>query len=289
MLGAQNKFFGKLMLTEACWPFSAYISLAEATGKQKYREAAVRIADTYVRLQLPGGSWPLMVSSDTGCPILANICIPMTMIRMFETLLETSERDTYRLARDKAVAWLMDNPVQDFHWESQFEDIMPGAEKYKSMTGCHATQVALYLLEHNDDHPGCGDTARDIIRYAEDQFVIWDKPMPRPGERVHTVSWTLPCVLEQYGYYVPIDGSAACLIRLYLKAFEKTRQDLFLAKALALGAAVTVAQDPETGRIPTIWEESTAQDYLKPWINCITSTTLTMIQLDAVWQQYEKD
>ncbi len=290
-IGGKNKFFGKLMLSEALLPFNSYISLAKATGRGKYREAAKRIADTYVRLQLPNGSWPLMVNSDSGSPVMDNICLPIRMINMFDVLLNEDGREAYRLARDKAVAWIMEHPVRDFHWESQFEDIMPGSEKYKSMTGFYAAQIALYLLDHGDVHPGRGDIALEIIRYAEDQFVVWDKPMPRPGRHAlaaSTASWPVPCVLEQYEWDYPIDSSAVNMIRLYIKAYAKTRQDIFLAKALALGSALTAAQDPETGCLSTLLGKMVGDKNIRQrmlWLNCLAFTALGMMELDAFCRQ----
>ncbi len=284
-LGPRNKFYGKLMLTEACLPFGAYLRLAAATGQRRFREAAVRIADAYARLQLPAGTWPLMVGSDTGEPLMANLCMPLTMIRMFDTLLAEGEREPYRRARDRALAWLLDHPVRDFHWESQFEDIMPESESYKSMTGLYAAQTAQYLMDHADEVPGRDADVRDLMRYAEDQFVVWSKPMPRPGKEawpILTASWPLPSVLEQYHWYYPIDGSAITMMRMYLAAHARTGQDLFLAKTLALGAAVTASQDPDTGRLSGMWGDVVGYaSKLIPWLNCTTYTAQAMLDLEA--------
>jgi maltose/maltodextrin transport system substrate-binding protein len=241
------------------------------------------MAETYAGLQLPCGSWALMVNSETGQPMGDNIAIPIRMIRMYETLVNQDGQERYRPMMDKAVDWLMNNPVRDFHWESQFEDIMPDEGKYKSMSGSLAMETALYLLDHVKEQPEYRETALDIIRYGEDQFVVWSRPMPRPGEAVDTTVWTLPCVLEQYLYYMPIDASAALMIRVYDRAYSVTGTDLYLAKALALGAAATAAQDPATGRMPTLWQESAASDYLQPWLNCTMATIHALLELT----QYE--
>ena len=61
-------------------------------------------------------------------------------------------------------------------------------------------------------HPGDADRlaqCRRILRFCEKRFVCWERPANHPN-------WDVPSVLEQYACFVPIDASAAKMIRAFL-------------------------------------------------------------------------
>ena len=146
----------------------------------------------------------------------------------------------------------------------------------------NACDYALYLLDRFPDRPEAVEQARTLLRFAEDQFVGWEQPMPDKSTR--TDQWITPCVLEQYAYYVPIDASAAKLISLCQAMYERTGNVLDLAKACELANAMTRAQDPETGRYLTYWERN--ERGLDPgWINCATASAKAMMSLGRLLEQ----
>ena len=63
----------------------------------------------------------------------------------------------------------------------------------------------------------------------------------------------MPCGLEQYKCYVPIDTAAAKIARFFLLMHKLENKPLDLAKARALGDSLTRLQE-DNGRIPT-WAE----------------------------------
>ena len=75
------------------------------------------------------------------------------------------------------------------------------------------------------------------------------------------------------GYY-PIDGSEVCMINAYRKAYKATGEPLYLSKATALANAMTMAQDPKTGRFPTYWAKNVG-DW---WINAATASSEAMFE-----------
>ena len=125
------------------------------------------------------------------------------------------------------------------------------------------------MFEHVEDNPEYIADAEELLRFAEDQFVIWEHPS------VGDAKWVTPCVLEQYKYYVPIDASATKMIANYQAAYEATGKELYLAKAQTLADTLTVLQDPDTGRYPTYWDP----DEPAIWINCVTSDARVMLEL----------
>ena len=116
--------------------------------------------------------------------------------------------------------------------------------------------------------------ARELLRFAEDQFVGWEMPFAK--ERISIVDYSpnfadsewrvVPAVVEQYNYRDAIDASAAKLIFTYLALYRATGNPLDLAKARALGDSMVRVQEPD-GRIPTTWRRKSARDC--DWINCM--------------------
>ena len=251
-----------------------YLDLYDRTQNKIYFEAAKHIADTYLKLQLPEGTWRLKLRSD-GTAVNENYTMPMDMITLYEHLYKKYGITTYQASQERAFKWILENPVKTWNWEGQFEDVEP-SQGYKNLSKHLACSFAIHLFEHMDQYPKYLDLAQEIVRFAEDQFVVWERPMPQ--EKWPTEQWITPCVLEQYHYYVPIDASAAKLIAVFQKAYEATGDILYLAKACELANTMTVAQDKETGRYPTYWEYNERLQKAG-WINCATRDAQAMLDL----------
>lgn len=111
--------------------------------------------------------------------------------------------------------------------------------------------IARLILERYPDDPKWVAEAEDLIRFCEDQFVVWEQPWPG---HMKVKIWHQPCVLEQYECYMPIDSSACSMIQAYGKAYEVTGKPIYKAKACDLANQMTVEQDARTGLIPTYWQ-----------------------------------
>ena len=118
-------------------------------------------------------------------------------------------------------------------------------------------------------------------QYARDTLAAWllpgiDKHCLNPlirdiGTRG---TWALPCALEQYHCYRPVDGSSAKLIHCYTAMFETYGNPLDLLKAKALADTLTRVQEPD-GRIMTFLRPGTEEaDGL--WPNCIIYSALAL-------------
>lgn len=134
-------------------------------------------------------------------------------------------------------------------------------------------------------------TKPGVIRFAEDQFVEWTRPFDTPvGKRMVIWGplcagwWTnsapghrlYPAVEEQYRCYVPVDASAAKLIRTYLALYRAEGRPLDLAKARALGDMMTRVQRAD-GSIPTWWNpDSPRKD---DWLNCMIASARALEEL----------
>ncbi len=252
-----------------------YLELYNKTQNPKYYQAAVRIADTYSTLQLPEGTWYLKLWKD-GTLVKENRCIPVVIIEFLERLRTEFGILDYREVEQKALKWILENPVRTFDWSGQFEDINPG-KPYENLTKHDACSFAIYLFNHKDIIPNSLELAEELLRFSEDQFVVWEKPMPHQNTRAQF--WILPCALEQYNYYVPIDASVSKLMNTYLEAFKATEKELYLAKAIEFANAMTVAQVAETGRYPTYWEWNEEKLRNEGWLNCAVSDVKAMMNI----------
>jgi maltose/maltodextrin transport system substrate-binding protein len=266
---------GQIMMIYPAEAAAAYLRLHDARPENRFLEAAERIADTYVMHQLPSGSWPLKTMTATGERASDNECMPTGIISLFEKLITGHGRSRFAQSRDAAFQWMCDNPLRDFHWEGQFED-SPLSKDYSNLAKGHATAVACYLLDHTGDDAGYADLAEEILRFAEDQFVVWERPAP--DHTCDPPSWITPCSLEQYKCYIPIGASTAIMISAWVKAHSVTGKDIYIEKARAMADTVTVVQDTETGRYPTYWyTEALGKE---GWINCATYVASTMLEFD---------
>ena len=252
-----------------------YLDLFDVTGDSTYYHAAVHIADTYLKLQLPSGTWMLKLWK-SGEPVSDNVCIPLPIVKLFDRLMVQYRSDKYQQTRDKAFNWIMDNPIRTYSWAGQFEDNITHAPPYKNMTEHQACEFAMYLLDRVGENPGYKDIAEELVRFSEDQFLVWEKPMPQEGIKVD--EWITPCGLEQYGYYVPIDASASKFIETFLKAWQVTGKKLYLVKATELANTMTVAQISETGRYPTYWENNDKK-LQEGWLNCTLFDVRAMLKI----------
>ncbi|RLD34275.1 MAG: hypothetical protein DRI73_04185 [Bacteroidetes bacterium] len=284
---------------------NAYLDLYDVTGVNEYLEASVKIANTYTKTQLLAGSWPLMVWIESGEAVEANLCVPTDIINFLDRLVLDYGKIQFRECSKKAFNWIMENPMKTFHWEGQFED-MGYSKDYSNMERGKPLAFAVLLLSRSEQEPGYIEMAEELIRFAEDQFIIWEQPLPRelfrtswrpiPRKAYYTSKWFTPCALEQYDFYTPIDASSASAIFAYKKAYEVTGKGLYLAKAIALADNLTVAQNIAGGIYPTYLMDLEGKERFSDptpgnndinyvwtgWLNCATISASALMELNEL-------
>jgi maltose/maltodextrin transport system substrate-binding protein len=264
-----------------------YVEIHRATRDPKYLQAAVRIAETYARHQAPDGSWPLFVRGHEGTLVTENVMIPTMVVEFLDRLGEATGSDRFAAMRDRAVAWVEANPVRSWNWQGQFEDVKP-QPPYQNLTKHDACDFAIHLLRAKAHSAAQRALGLDLLRFAEDQFVMWAQPpTATPGKQspdgvagAKSNRWMLPCVLEQYRCYAPVCASSAKLVRTYLAAYGATRDELFLVKARAIAATLTRTQanTKAPGRYLTWLMQPTGF----MWFNCELMAVQAMQELAAV-------
>ena len=241
----------------------------------------MRVADLYLRLQGEDGTWPLNAWLEDGRPVERNRLVPVHMLGFLERLYGLTGDGRYRAAADRAFAYVEKGPLATWNWEGQFEDVVP-TEPYRNLTKHDACDTAMYLVGRFPSDPRRLAQARELVRFAEDQFVCWERPMhgvkdPRCTANVWCCeSWRCPAVLEQYNCYVPIDSSAAKMVRTFLAMFRATGNPLDLARARALGDAI-VRETHDDGYLPTFWMDSR-----EDWPNCMLASAAALVELSRV-------
>lgn len=263
-----------------------YLDVYAATNEAKYLAAAAALAETYARHQRDDGSWLLFVDPRNGQAAADNVMIPTRVIEFLDEYARAARSRQFDAMRDRAVAWMTRNPVRTWNWQGQFEDVRP-LPPYLNLTKHEACDFALHLLRGESVRPDDRALALDLLRFSEDQFVVWADPPSRSpaaqnadgkaGARVK--SWLLPCVLEQYRCYAPVSASSAKLIRTYLAAYRVTGDALHLEKAKALAGTLTPTQaNPKApGRYQTWLMRSPGA----MWFNCELSAIRAMQELAA--------
>ena len=285
-----KKYANQNMMIYPAFVGNVYMLLYRETKNRKYREAARRIAETYCRLQQPNGSWHLKIHQKTGAPVMGtnaegeinakpNYCMPGEIADFLSAMADEFNEEKYRTAAKRAMDYVCKTVLPTFNWEGQFEDVTPRSA-YVDNTFHTAASFAQYLLRQKKCSKKDMDTARTLLRYAEDQFVVWEKPMPfYPASKSHSSLWRTPGALEQYLCYMPIDSSAAVMLNFYVAMHKKSKSPLDLAKAKALADAVTRAQDQKTGRYMTYWENN-EYGKMPGWINCAMTTAYAMMNFN---------
>lgn len=233
---------------------NAYLDLYDVTKDEKYIEAAKRIAETYSKTQLQDGSWYLFVDRDSGKPTAANIAIPTSTINFFDRIRGYGVKGLKRPTK-KALKWIMDNPMKTFDWHGQFEDIYE-RPPYHNLSREQACDMAIYLLRNSKTNSRNIKLAEELIRFSEDQFVIWEKPRPdlkigNEGQGALSKNWITPSVQEQYVYWMPVGRSAGIMLNTYWEAYKVTKNEMYLAKAKSIANSFTMVQKEHNGDYPT--------------------------------------
>ena len=316
-----DAYCAQTMMLEPVKVVMASLRLSQALRREnpalakKYLDYAENGAATLAKHQLPDGSWYLRLALKTGRPpelvksgetselrfqegvdLRQNRVFPLSFATMFDALAEETGKDAYRQAAKRALDYVLreGGPMATYNWEGQFED-GPPTPPYMNLSKHPACDCAIYLLQKFPDDPKRVAEARELARFAEDQFVLWELPVrrdgaimspatcPRIGENKPFAwnlstcrSWHVPGALEQYDCYNPIDASNAKLVRTFLALYRVTKNPLDLEKARAMADSI-VNMTPENGDLPTHWRGKWSEQ--ENWTNCMLHAADALVEL----------
>ncbi len=260
-----------------------YLMLEKVTGEKKYLDAAYRIAEHYKKNVLPNGSWYLLVTADTNEHESYNCCTTFDILNFMSALYHRTNEACWHELEKGYFAYLSKNCLENYNWEGQFEDISLSGG-YVNLTHFPADNLISYIVNNLADDPEMIKEAEQLMRFVEDQFVVWGDFAPWSSYYEEGKScWFSPAGMEQYYWYLPIDASTAKILSTFLDLYSVTHDELLLEKARALGDSITRMQNPESGVIPTHWiKEDCATNLENFWINCHIYSATALLQLAKV-------
>ncbi len=257
----------------------AWLDLYDFTRDQKYLEAAQDVARTYLKTQLPNGTWIAYVNHETGQPTADKPAIPTAIINYFERLKNDYGMTGLEGAMQRAFDWIMANPVKTFEWLAQYEDVgLTKCAPYERVSREQACDLAIYLFKRHAQNPRYVALAEELIRFSEDQFITWEQMedlvvvssktirpsvegMAKPGW--YSKNWMLPVVHEQYGFWMPSARNTGLMIETYWQAYVVTKKEVYKAKALSIANNFTHVQREHDGDYPTMFTKHP----MNFWIN----------------------
>lgn len=265
-----------------------YIQLGIATNNDKYINEAIKIGDYYKNTIEKNGSWYLVRSTVTGEPVAENYISPMeSVVPFLMELYEVTNDSDYKTVSDRAIEYALETEMKTYNWEGQFEDITVSSN-YTNLTQFGPTPIIEHYTKYHTDNPECMKTAKELMRFVEDQFVVWNRPNPwsvdwyaswdeTVDETKEIPKWTTPCALEQYSWHLPIDASAANCILGFLNLYKAGCGEIYLAKAKVLADQITRVQHID-GKIPTHWMNTKGADD-NFWYNCMFYSCSALVEL----------
>ncbi len=248
----------------------AYIALADNTGEKKYFDEALKIGKYYRENVLPNGSWYLVVSIGEGKPVQQNYCSPLNDVSSFLlSLYDHTGDEVWKTLADNGIKYSIEKQLATYNWENQFEDTDVSAN-YSGLTHWGANALARYYAEQYPDSPEHIAIAEELVRFTEDQFIMWKTHAPWTPNGYNSAEYTAPAALEQYFWHVPICASASDFMYTFMTMYRVTKKELYVAKARALADSITRVQS-ESGFIPTHWMDDSFRKNPENnfWINCL--------------------
>lgn len=196
------------------------------------------------------------------------------ILPFLEALAERTGDGEWRKLAEGAVAYTEKKMLPTYNWEGQFED-SSCSENYSNLSHYAATPLIRYWCGFCRDDEEKMAQADELMRFVEDQFVVWKRPAPWNRNHFDTSTWLTPFGAEQYKWHMPIDASTADICRTFLAMYRAGRGELHLEKAKALADAITRSQR-ENGMIPTYWMDEEYLNGKNLWINCMFSSALAL-------------
>ncbi len=263
---------------------SAYLELEEATGEKRFLDAAIAIGEYLLSHVEKNGTWFLIRDIRTDEVLAPDYCEPLEKaVPFLMELYKRTKEKTWKELADRAIAYVENTTLENYSWGAQFEDSVCSVN-YSNITHYAATALIRYYCEYFADDENKMAVADDLMRFVEDQFVVWKKPSPFNRLNLDTSIWPTPCVLEQYSWYLPIDASLADVSKTFLAMYKAGRGELHREKAKALVDTLTRIQN-EKGLIPTTWTTEQEMDESNIWINCMISSMRTLSEFSEFFEE----
>ena len=263
----------RITLVRLGWTGCAMLRLAEATGDARYATYGERLGQMLLDTQQADGSWPYRVRLSDGAvlePYTAAVSIALLLLERLDAGVPNGP---YAAAIDRGLEWVIANPVRTGLWQQMYEDV-PTLEPYENLEQWAALETAMLLIRRR--HPNALSLARTLVRYVEDQFVLFG------DEAVLSTPYLpfTPCVLEQYRCYWPMDFHTANYARAVLALHEATGEPEWAWKAIAAANTIVHCRQPD-GRLSTLVPDQRfgVAPPFSDWFNCMAHAADVLLRL----------
>lgn len=226
------------------------VMVYEITKEKRYLDAALDIARVLAETQTSDGSWPARVDGKTGEILSSYSSNTAAVIPFMDRLNRYSPDERWVHVRDRALEWVMKNPMRTYGWVFNFDDQPALATidyPYAIPSNWDLLPLLRYLCAIPKTVKGAADVIREQLDWNDDQFVAYDSDWLMPYELFH------PCCGEQGGpLCIAMDFHTANWGSTMLAYYRLTKDPRYLKIARSAANAVEQYQ-MDDGRTQTWW------------------------------------
>lgn len=157
-----------------------YFKLYQYTGDEKYKTAALKVANTLLSKIRTGSAeaspWPYLVVMNTGEVISEYGANWTGCYDLFDHLIKTGTGNVkaYKDANEKVKEFLLQYPMKTGYWTDGHTDNDIRSNTYKS--NLSASNIKLYMFDHPEFDPAFKTDIPKLIKWSEDNFVFRCEP-----------------------------------------------------------------------------------------------------------------
>ena len=239
-----------------------FYRLFQYTGKQKYKTAAIGIANTLASKAKKGSAtesvWPYRVVMTTGEVVAPYGANWIGAYSLFEHLVndKTGNVAAYRGAMDKVRAFLLEFPMKTGYWADGHTDTDVKSNTYKSNLG--KSNTALYVLDNPAFDPTWKTRVPHMLEWTEKYFVT------RCVEGEPSTQWGANLVGEQDDFLPKMDYQTARYAAECAKWYAVSGNPAYKEKAYRSLNWVTYCSDS----IGLVYESPVSKGVSSWWSDC---------------------
>ena len=232
------------------------------TGKEKYKKAAIGIANTLAAKAQTGDAeksvWPYRVVMNTGEVTAPNGANWIGAYSLLEHLVKAKSGNVaaYQSAMDKVRDFMLRFPIQTGYWDDGHTDTDVKSNTYKSNMG--KSNAALYILDNPLFDPEWKTRIPQMIQWTETNFVT------RCNEGEPATQWGANLVGEQDDFLPKMDYQTARYAAECAKWFAISGDSTYKEKAYRSLNWVTYCNDS----IGLAFESPVSKGVSSWWSDC---------------------
>lgn len=260
----------------------AYLNLYKVIKDNKYLDAALSIAEKLAGNQLPAGNWPFRVDPLTRAVKEGYTSSVIYQIQLFGEIMELTQKETFQKNKEKALDWLLNNPVKTGIWTGFYEDIQPGENR----TNFDCIDAARYFLKHREENPEYLQIALTLNDYITKTVISQGRTF------INTAHPYAPAegVREQKACFVTMGVHSAHWALLMADLYYATGDESYKERAVQTMNFVTYHLQPDGKILVGIdyEHESGGWAFNQFWFSCHIMPNLYLMEFLALFPEYAK-